>query len=85
MVAAQAEEKDEGYMQRIPADEAWRQNQPEIQHVKQRPAEVGQTCSAQTLLHKVKKLQLTVGKQALVCAGKAIARDKEKGGNAVAA
>ena len=44
-------------MQRIPADEARWQNQPEVEHVKKRPAEVGQACSPQTLLHKVDIVQ----------------------------
>ena len=71
-------------MQRVPADKARWQNQPEIQQVKQRPAEVRQTCPAQTLLHKVQKVQLTAGQEALIRTGEAITGDKEKGGDAVA-
>ena len=44
-------------MQRLPADEARRQNQPEVEHVEQRPAYIRQACAAQTLLHKVDIIQ----------------------------
>ena len=85
MVAAQAEEEDEGNMQRLPADEAGRQNQPEVEHVEQRPAYIRQACAAQTLLHKVDIIQCAAGQQTFIGASQAVAGDKEKGGDAVAA
>ena len=72
-------------MQRLPADEAGRQNQPEVEHVEQRPAYIRQACAAQTLLHKVDIIQCAAGQQTFIGASQAVAGDKEKGGDAVAA
>ncbi len=54
MVAAKTEEKGESYVQRIPAYITRRQDEPEIQHVQQRPADVGQADTAETFLYKIK-------------------------------